>query len=112
VWWCLDLFYYFLLYWQVEALEALLKRHKLTGQPDLLGRVQLMEAKAAAQEAVRAAEKEVKASKSIILKDELKGRLRVGRPAPQRATLNPKSQNPNFLKTEKHLATFHAIQGN
>lgn len=63
---------------QTEKLETLLGRHRLVKVPDLLDRLLQMEKKAKKQDEVQLVAKEMKASKSIILKNELKARLRVG----------------------------------
>mmetsp|Transcript_37581 Transcript_37581/g.96143 ORF Transcript_37581/g.96143 Transcript_37581/m.96143 type:complete len:1017 (-) Transcript_37581:98-3148(-) len=62
---------------KTEKLETLLGRHRLVKVPDLLDRLLQMEKKAKKQDEVQLVAKEMKASKSIILKNELKARLRV-----------------------------------
>ena len=62
---------------KVEQLENALLKHELSGAADLLERLRLMESKADKQEQVRLAEAEVKAAKKVILRDELKARMRI-----------------------------------
>ncbi|GIL48638.1 hypothetical protein Vafri_5094 [Volvox africanus] len=65
---------------KLESVEGLLAAHPLASSlsaPDLRARLGALQRRSAAEEAVAAARREVKAATSLILKDELKARQRV-----------------------------------